>query len=359
MNKIIIKMSYSGEKYKGQGVLSATLEQVNLIQNLCKHEFDTLINKRGKHDILHIHTVNPASFIGARNSKVPTVTHVHFLPNTLEGSIKLPRLFMRFFKNYFLKLYRNSDYLVVVNPSFIDELVKFDLEREKITYIPNFVSEEVFYKYNDEEKLRAKKDFDLDPNKFTVVGVGQVQHRKGVHDFVKTARKLPNVQFIWAGGFSFGKITDGYKELSKVMKNPPSNVRFLGIIDRDKMTDIFNAADLLFMPSYNELFPMAILEACSTETPILVRNLSLYEPVLLDGYYHGENNEDFVKIIHQLSTDKTYYDGAVEHALRVKDYYSRENIKKLWIEFYRGIHNKFIQEKEAKKQRKKNKKHKS
>ena len=79
------------------------------------------------------------------------------------------------------------------------------------------------------KKLRAKKDFDFDPNKFTVVGVGQVQHRKGVHDFVKTARKLPNVQFIWAGGFSFGKI-DGYKELRSDGKT--HQVRFLGIIDR-------------------------------------------------------------------------------------------------------------------------------
>ena len=41
---------------------------------------------------------------------------------------------MRFFKIYFLKLYRNSDYLVVVNPSFIDELVKFDLERKDNLY---------------------------------------------------------------------------------------------------------------------------------------------------------------------------------------------------------------------------------
>lgn len=345
MKKLTIKMSYSGEKYKGQGVLSATLEQINLINNMCSDEFNVLINKRGKADILHIHTVNPRSFLGAKFSRVPVVTHVHFLPNTLDGSIKLPKLFMRFFENYFLKLYRNSDYLVVVNPSFIDELVKFKIDRHKIKYIPNFVSEKVFYNYDDTRIQLIKQEYGFAPDDFVVVGVGQVQQRKGVLDFVEVARRLPHVKFIWAGGFSFGKITDGFKELTKVMENPPSNVKFLGIVDREKMTDIYNASDLLFMPSFNELFPMAILEACSCETPILVRDLSLFEPVLLDGYYRGHNNDDFVEIIEKMKTDKAYYATAVKHALSVKKYYSRENVRKFWIEFYRDIESKKLNKK--------------
>lgn len=338
MEKITIKMSYTGEKIKGQGVLSATLEQINLINDLCQDEFNTLINKKGKHDILHIHTVNPTSFIGAKFSKVPVVTHVHFLPNTLEGSIKLPKIFMWFFKSYFLRLYRNSDYLVVVNPSFIEELEKYKLKRDKITYIPNFVSELDFYDYETERKKKVREEFGLDKDKFTVIGVGQVQHRKGVVDFVKVAETLPDVQFVWAGGFSFGKITDGYKQLKEIMDNPPKNVKFLGIIDREKMSDVYNAADLLFMPSYNELFPMAILESCSCLTPILVRDLDLYEPVLLDGYYKGSNNDDFTKMIYKLSKDEKYYEGAVEHARRVKAYYSRENVKNIWIDYYQKIY---------------------
>ncbi|STY44477.1 Uncharacterised protein [Listeria grayi] len=51
-----------------------------------------------------------------------------------------------------------------------------------------------------------------------VLGSGQVQHRKGVMDFIETAKQLPDVQFIWAGGFSFGMITSGYEELKKCMK---------------------------------------------------------------------------------------------------------------------------------------------
>lgn len=42
--------------------------------------------------------------------------------------------------------YKAADRLVVVNPIFIDELVQYGIEREKIYYIPNYVSKDKFYK---------------------------------------------------------------------------------------------------------------------------------------------------------------------------------------------------------------------
>lgn len=335
--KRTIKMIYTGEKIKGQGVLSATKEQINLIQTKAKDHFNVLVNKRGKHDILHLHTVNPKSFFGAKFSKKPVVTHVHFLPDTLEGSIKLPKMFMGLFKRYVLSIYRNSDHIVVVNPSFIEELAKFKIKKERITYIPNFVNEKVFYNYDQDKRNKIRKEYNVKEDEFVVVGVGQVQHRKGVVDFVEVAKRLPKIRFIWAGGFSFGKITDGYKQLKEIMENPPENVEFIGILDRDKMTDFYNMADLLFMPSFNELFPMAILEACSCERPIFVRDLKLFEPVLLKGYYKEKDVDGFVRVIDKLSKDAKYYNEALKHALKVKEYYSRENVKDIWIDYYNNL----------------------
>ncbi len=66
-------------------------------------------------------------------------------------------------------------------------------------------------------------------DKFVIVGDGQVQERKGVDDFVKLAEANPSIQFIWAGGFSFGKMTDGYAHFKKLIDNPPKNLKFTGI----------------------------------------------------------------------------------------------------------------------------------
>ena len=55
----------------------------------------------------------------------------------------------------------------------------------------------------------------LSENQFVVVGAGQVQKRKGIDDFITLAEELPDITFIWAGGFSFGGITDGYERYKK------------------------------------------------------------------------------------------------------------------------------------------------
>ena len=115
------------------------------------------------------------------------------------------------------------------------------------------------------------------------------------------------MRFVWCGGFSFGKITDGYEELKKVVENPPANVQFPGIIPRSDMNDIYNMADVLFMPSYNELFPMAILEAVNLHRPMVLRSLELYEDILFKKYQMADDNDSFAELIRKLHEDPAYY----------------------------------------------------
>lgn len=337
MDKIKINMIVQENMPDGQGVGSAYLEQVNLVSKNAKDLFEVTVNGVKDADINHYHTINANHYLKLAMTKGANVTYVHFLPHTLDGSVKLPKPMFDIFKKYVIHFYKESDYLVVVNPIFIKELEQYNIKSE-IVYIPNYVSKEDFYpKKNKQKELKEKHN--LDPNKFTVIGVGQVQTRKGVLDFVKVAEKLPDVQFIWCGGFSFGAITDGYNELKEVMENPPKNVKFLGIIPRTEMNDMYNMADLLFMPSYNELFPMAILEAVNTNIPLLLRNLELYEDILFEKYIMGKNNKDFVKEIEKLSTDKKYYKKYSEESKYISEFYSKENVLQLWKDFYTRVHN--------------------
>ena len=322
----------------GQGVGSAYLELMKLLKEDGKDTFEILLNDKIKNsDIIHAHTVEPRNYFKIKKAKVPTVAYVHFLPDTLDGSIKLPKPIFKIFKKYVIKFYKNADHLVVVNPIFKKDMVKAGLDENKITYIPNFVSKEKFYKKKPNEVNSIRKKYNLNEEDFVVLGAGQVQTRKGVLDFVEVAKKLPDIKFIWAGGFSFGAITDGHKELEEVMKNPPKNVTFLGIVPRNDMNDLFNASDLLFVPSYNELFPMTILEACSTSTPILLRDLELYEDILFKKYLKAKDNEEFAKIIKDLSNDDKLYNKQVENVNYISNFYSKDNVYKMWVKFYKGI----------------------
>ena len=339
MEKIVVNMLSKADSVDGQGVGSAYIEQVNLIKELLSDTFEVRINSRKKADIVHVHSVNPGFYCRFKKKNGVRVIYCHFLPETLDGSIKLPKPIFWFFKKYVMSFYKKAEYLVVVNPIFKNDLIKHGVKEDRIIYIPNYVSKDNFYPLEKSECLSIREKLNIDPNKFVVLGCGQVQTRKGVLDFVEVAKNNPDIEFVWCGGFSFSKITDGYKELKKIVDNPPvPNLRFLGIIPRDKMNEMFNMADILFMPSYNELFPMSILEASNIGKPVLLRDLDLYKDILFNKYQKGSNNEEFSNMVRKLKDDKEFYSSAALDSKYISDYYSKENIANIWKEFYTKIY---------------------
>lgn len=337
MAKIRINMLSNADKVDGQGVGSAYLEQVSLIKDELSDEFEVVINDSKPADIIHCHTILPEYLIKMKRNKGVNVAYVHFLPDTLDGSIRLPSSALKVFKKYITYFYNTADYLIVVNPIFIEDLVQFGIPREKIRYIPNYVSKEAFYQESQDVVVSTKKKYHIDTDTFVVLGVGQVQTRKGVKDFIEVAKMLPDVTFVWAGGFSFGKITDGYDELKDTYNHPPQNVKFIGIVPREEMNHIYNIADVLFMPSYNELFPMSILEAINSQKPLLLRDLDLYKDILFQKYLSDTTNVGFVQKLSDLKTNQELYNQYSQYSHDISQYYTKEHVRDMWKEFYQSI----------------------
>jgi 1,2-diacylglycerol-3-alpha-glucose alpha-1,2-galactosyltransferase len=338
--KIRVNMLSIADAVEGQGVGSAYLELVNLLKEEAYHTIDLTINESGYFDINHIHTIDPMNFYKIKMHRGANIMAVHFLPHTLEGSIDLPKFIFIGLKHYIIDFYKSADYLVVVNPIFIKDLMQLGIPESRIKYIPNYVSKQKFFAYDTEKRDSVRSKYDIGKDDFVVIGVGQVTMGKGVIDFVEVAKQCPQVKFLWCGGFAFGAITDGYHELKEVMENHPENVRFLGIIPRDDMNEIYNVSDVLFMPSYNELFPMAILEACNLHKPLLLRNLDLYQDILFDSYLKADDNDAFAKTLCDLNRDPDFYRQAMAFSEKISKYYSKEHVLKQWLDFYRQVYEK-------------------
>ncbi|KRO17229.1 glycosyltransferase, group 1 family protein [Lactobacillus delbrueckii subsp. jakobsenii ZN7a-9 = DSM 26046] len=328
-------MFSQADSVAGQGVGAAYLELIRLLRTHLVDDFYVTINKYGRSDLTHYHTINPTyfanSFSPARGRKIG---YVHFLPDTLEGSIKLPGVAKKVFYQYVIDFYKRMDQIVVVNPIFIDKLTEYGLDRNKIRYIPNFVAKSEFYEQTQAKKNATRQELGIPQGKFVVFGDGQVQARKGVDDFAKLAEANPDYQFIWAGGFSFGKITDGYDHFKQLVENPPKNLTFTGIIDREKLVDYLNMADLFLLPSFDELFPMSVLEAFSCGTPVLLRDLDLYRAII-DGYYLA--GKDFAEMNEQLRFAATHPEVLArqqELSRKASQQYSEDHLAEIWRDFY-------------------------
>lgn len=340
-----INMKSSANLIKGQGVGSCYDEQVALIKS--SNDFKVSENGYGKFDIVHYHTVNLEYYFDSLVNKAVKVGYVHFLPNTIDDSLKLPWLFRKVFYNYLIKFYNNMDYLVTVNPYFVNEIRKYNINKPEVVCIPNFVNSDTFYPMNDADINKAREKYEIEKDKFVVLGVGQLQTRKGIVDFVETAKSLPNVQFIWAGGFSFGKISDGYNDIKKIVKNPPDNVKFMGIVDRSEMPEIYNIADVFFLPSYDELFPMSILEALCCKKPVLIRDVPLYDNILFDYCPRGSSVEQFAELISQMEIVRSEYSKWSERAWQCHNLYTKESALEQWTFLYNKVHSMTSREEEG------------
>ncbi|MDA3849423.1 glycosyltransferase family 4 protein [Lactobacillus delbrueckii] len=332
---IRINMFSQADSVAGQGVGAAYLELIRLLRTHLVDDFYVTINKYGRSDLTHYHTINPTyfanSFSPARGRKIG---YVHFLPDTLERSIKLPGVAKKVFYQYVIDFYKRMDQIVVVNPIFIDKLTEYGLDRNKIRYIPNFVAKSEFYEQTQAKKSATRQELGIPQDKFVVFGDGQVQARKGVDDFAKLAEANPDYQFIWAGGFSFGKITDGYDHFKQLVENPPKNLTFTGIIDREKLVDYLNMADLFLLPSFDELFPMSVLEAFSCGTPVLLRDLDLYRAII-DGYYlAGKDSAEMNEQLRFAATHPEVLARQQELSRKASQQYSEDHLAEIWRDFY-------------------------
>lgn len=332
---IHINMFSSADKVAGQGVGSAYLELIRLLRERLSDQFEVTINQHGPADITHYHTIDPQFFLSTFSKKRGRkIGYVHFLPETIEGSLRMPKFAKRLFYWYMIKFYQRMDHLVVVNPSFISKIEAYDISRTKITYIPNFVSPQEFPDRSELDKQVLRQKYHFPQDKFIVFGSGQVQQRKGVDDFVALAKKNPEVQFIWAGGFSFGAMTDGYDRFKKIVEQPPKNLIFSGIVKREQIAEYLNLADLFFLPSYDELFPMSVLEAFSCGLPVLLRNLELYEAIISDKYVGADDLTGFDQALHQLISDSAFYQKYQSLARSAAVQYSPEHLATIWSKFY-------------------------
>ena len=82
-----INMLSKADMVKGQGVLSAHDEQVELAREVMENRAEILENAKGSSDITHYHSINPEYYLSTfrRRKQEALVGYVHFLPETVEN----------------------------------------------------------------------------------------------------------------------------------------------------------------------------------------------------------------------------------------------------------------------------------
>ncbi len=232
-------------------------------------------------DIAHINTVFLNSFmmgIKARRSGVPLVYHAHSTMEDFKNSYIGANLVSGLFKQWLKICYSLGD--VIITPT---EYSKKVLEsygiKKKIFAVSNGIDTDD-YICSDERGKRFRQKYGFKDSDKVIMSVGLVIKRKGVEDFVELARRMPEYKFIWFGSANMRLV--GRSVRNAVAKKPP-NLIFAGYVERPLLQDAFSGADLFLFPSREETEGIVVLEALAMKTPVLLRDIPVYNGWLENG----------------------------------------------------------------------------
>ncbi len=264
-------------------------------------------------DVLHLNLMGPRSVYYAKRAKrrdVPVVIHTHVTAEDFGDSFRFTNLLAKPLRPYLETAYGLGDALVCPS-EYNRELIETYTDA-KTTVISNGVDREKLEGFETlSEEYRRR--YDLTPP--VVFLVGHVIKRKGLREFVETARRMPELDFVWFGPLD---LSLKGRETTKLIEESPDNCTFTGFVD--DIRGAYAAGDIFFFPTHEENEGIALLEAMSTGTPVVVRDIDTFA-WLEDGHDCLKSDGTFDEQLARL-TDETVRERLGENALQTSEQFS-------------------------------------
>ncbi len=173
-------------------------------------------------------------------------------------------------------------------------------------------------------RVAARRRLGLPERGHIVAFVGRIQPLKAPDILLRAAAELPapardELTLVIVGGNSGSGL-----ELGKLAADlgVAASVRFLPPQDRAALADVYRAADLVAVPSYNESFGLVALEAQACGTPVVAAAVGGLVTAVRDGIsgvlIDGHDPADWARVLDRLLAAPDLRDllahGAIAHA---------------------------------------------
>ena len=157
---------------------------------------------------------------------------------------------------------------ILVGSQFVkDSLLEAGIPEWKIFKIP----------YGFDECIFKSKTSYSDTGRFTVLYVGSITKRKGVHCLLEAFRELnlKSAELILIGGAT------GEKEILNSHNSP--QVKHIPFLPHEDLVTYYQSADIFVFPSLLEGFAQTVLEAMACGTPVIVTPHTGSSDIVKDG----------------------------------------------------------------------------
>ncbi len=230
-----------------------------------------------KLDLLHVHYAIPHAAVAymakqilkTKGINIPVITTLHGTDITLTGSDASFKPVVEFSVN-------NSDGVTAVSNQLKEETFENFSINNEIEVIYNFIDFDRFQKRN---KDHFKKAIAPDNEKI-LVHTSNFRKVKRVEDVIHifdiVRKEIPCKLMLIGDGPERRPLEDMCRDLGIC-----DDVRFLG--KQDAIEELLAVADLFLLPSANESFGLAALEAMACEVPVISSNAGGIPEINIDG----------------------------------------------------------------------------
>ncbi len=322
--------------------------------NICKELKYKLLHL--KPEILHVHNffpiISPSVFYLAAKMKIPVVLTLHnyrlICPNALlyrDGKVCEDCKELLFpWKGVIRRCYRNSAFQTLALSTIVSfhKLIKtWKTKVDKYIVLTEFQKR----KFLESSLGISEKKFAVKPN-FSVdygVGkskrepfflyVGRLSKEKGIATLLEAFKQLK---------FTLKIVGDGnLKDLVRDYANRYPNIEYLGFQPKDKVISLMKRCRALVFPSEcYEGFPMVLVEAFSTGTPVISSDIGSQAEIVKDQYngvlFKAGDSRDLVSKVKLFAkfVNQDYYNNARKEYL--EKYTPEKNYEQL-IQIYEEV----------------------
>jgi glycosyltransferase involved in cell wall biosynthesis len=287
--------------------------------------------------------VFPAVYLQCRLLGIPVVVTVHEGLNgdlVSEPLVRVKRVYVRLVN---LCIAWTVDHVVFLSSNTKREFLR-SVDVRSHTVLPHGANTT---RRIDCSRAEAKRRLGYEPDDLVVSEPGYVEPRKGTAILNQLAARMPEYEFLVAGG----PASDAYREyFEEIRRNAPDNLRVTGRLPEDEFHTTFVASDLVVLPYreteqrgvVNTLNQSGILNRCTTYGNVLVTSDLEYFGTMNEewGCLHLVDFEDVetaVDEIEALLADGAERDRLVEAARAYAEANSFDSVARRHGEIYRRL----------------------
>lgn len=261
-------------------------------------------NIKDSFDIIQLNTIFPDSVFFALIAKLRRKKIVYYGHSTMEdfkNSFKGSNIIAPFFKRWIMFCYKLGD--IIITPTEYSKKLLLGYGIKKPIFALSNGIDLSYFSHSLEGAKRFREKYNLSHKQKVVISVGHYMERKGIRDFIKLAKRMPEVAFIWFGYTSPSIVPNIIQE---EIENSPINVKFPGYVCSDELRDAYSGSDLFLFLTHEETEGIVLLEALAMKIQILIRDIPIYKDDFSNGkdIYKASTLEEFQDKIEKILSGK-------------------------------------------------------